>query len=94
MADRVRNARLRAGQRYAGLPWTLNAQVPGTELRRDWRPDLAGQQILEQLTDSRMSLRGIDRVLRLAWTVADLAGVDRPGADQVAIAAGLRAQEA
>ena len=94
MAERVRQARLRARRRYDGYPWILNAEVPGSALRRDWSPDLSGQQILEQLTDSRMSLRGIDRVLRLAWTVADLAGVDRPGADQVAIAAGLRAPEA
>ena len=28
-------------------------------------------------------MRGYDRVLRLAWTMADLAGLDRPGRDEV-----------
>jgi magnesium chelatase family protein len=30
-----------------------------------------------------LTLRGYDRVLRLAWTMADLAGLDRPGLEQV-----------
>jgi magnesium chelatase family protein len=38
----------------------------------------------------RLSARGVDRVLRLAWTVADLAGRDRPGPDDVATAVRLR----
>jgi len=94
MAERVQQARLRAGRRYAGMPWTLNAQVPAAELRRSFQPDLAGQRLLEQVTESTISLRGIDRVLRLAWSIADLAGIDRPGADQIAIALGLRSLEA
>ena len=31
----------------------------------------------------RISARGVDRVIRLSWTVADLAGVKRPGAAEV-----------
>ncbi|HCA87951.1 MAG TPA: hypothetical protein DEQ61_22290, partial [Streptomyces sp.] len=34
--------------------------------------------------------RGLDRVLRVAWTAADLAGHDRPGAADVARALQLR----
>jgi magnesium chelatase family protein len=37
-----------------------------------------------------LSLRGHDRVLRLAWTVADLAGLDRPGRREVGTALALR----
>jgi len=35
-------------------------------------------------------MRGYDRVLRLAWTLADLDGVDRPGLDQIGRALYLR----
>ncbi len=41
-----------------------------------------------------LSVRGYDRVLRVAWTVADLAGHAVPGSDDVAEALGLRLQRA
>ena len=37
-----------------------------------------------------LTARGLDRVLRVAWTVADLAGHDRPDATDVALALQLR----
>jgi magnesium chelatase family protein len=37
-----------------------------------------------------LSTRGLDRVLRLAWTLADLAGRDAPGPDEVVEAESLR----
>ena len=40
-----------------------------------------------------MSARGWDRVLRVAWTIADLADRDRPDADDVVTALGFRLQE-
>ena len=39
-----------------------------------------------------LSVRGFDRVLRVAWTLADLAGRARPGTDEVAEALGMRLQ--
>ena len=41
----------------------------------------------------RLTQRGAVRVHRLAWTVADLAGVDRPGSAEVAVALRLRKGE-
>ena len=35
-------------------------------------------------------MRGYDRVLRLSWTLADLADVDRPGSAQIGQALTLR----
>ncbi|MBU6244915.1 MAG: YifB family Mg chelatase-like AAA ATPase [Actinomycetales bacterium] len=92
IAARVRQARERAAHRFSGLPWSVNAQIPPALLRRQWAPDASGQSLLEQVSASMTSLRGLDRVVRLAWSVADLRGAARPGADHVAIALGLRAE--
>ncbi len=43
-----------------------------------------------QLYDGRLSRRGATRVHRLAWTVADLRRLDRPGLDEVDTALRLR----
>lgn len=93
IADRVRQARERADRRFVGLPWSLNSQIPARELRRRWPADAAGLALLEGWAASPMSMRGADRVLRLAWSVADLAGIDRPGLDEVAQAVGLRGDD-
>jgi magnesium chelatase family protein len=39
-----------------------------------------------------LSLRGSDRVLRVAWTIADCLGADRPDVDHVSTALGLRGE--
>ena len=36
-----------------------------------------------------ISARGVDRVIRLAWTVADLGGAARPAVDEISYALGL-----
>ena len=41
-----------------------------------------------------LSVRGFDRVVRVAWTLADLAGRTVPGSDEVAEALGMRLQRA
>ncbi len=90
VAERVRQARQRAAERLAGTPWRLNAQIPGSELRRRFTPRPGALAPLERAMDQgRISARGADRVIRLSWTVADLADVNRPGADEVACALGL-----
>ncbi|MEU3964232.1 YifB family Mg chelatase-like AAA ATPase [Streptomyces buecherae] len=91
VAARVREARERAGARYAGTPWTVNGAVPGYELRTRW--PLAPGALREAERDMErgaLTARGLDRVLRVAWTVADLAGHDRPTGDDVAQALQLR----
>jgi magnesium chelatase family protein len=90
VAGRVRHARQRTRARLAGTPWLLNAQIPGSELRRRFAPDARALTQLERAMDlGRISARGADRVIRLAWTLADLAGIQRPGAAEVGYALGL-----
>jgi magnesium chelatase family protein len=88
--ERVLAARERSRRRWRHRPWAVNAGVPTGELRRDWLPDEGGLELLHDLERRAVNLRGPDRVLRVAWTLADLAGRDRPGRDEVAAATGLR----
>jgi len=90
--DRVVAARSRARQRWGAHGWSLNAQVPGAALRGErWRLAAADRGALDRaLERGAITMRGYDRVLRVAWTLADLDGVDRPGADQLGRALYLR----
>jgi magnesium chelatase family protein len=91
VAQRVLAARERAAARYAGLPWQVNSDVPGHELRTRWAPPPGAILRAERDMDrGLLTARGLDRVLRVAWTVADLAGHDRPTAADVDAALALR----
>ena len=91
VAERVAQARERQHHRLAGTPWRLNGEVPGPVLRRDLRPPAASLGPLhDALRKGLLTARGADRVLRVAWTLADLAGRDRPGRGDVSEAVGHR----
>ncbi|WP_449353139.1 YifB family Mg chelatase-like AAA ATPase [Streptomyces shaanxiensis] len=91
VADRVRAARERAATRFAGTPWRTNSDVPGRELRSRWHAVSGAMDEAERnLERGVLTARGLDRVLRVAWTVADLVGHDRPDATDVALALQLR----
>ena len=91
VADRVRAARDRAATRLTGTPWRGNSEIPGRELRSRWRAAPGAMDDAERsLERGVLTARGLDRVLRVAWTVADLAGHDRPDATDVALALQLR----
>ncbi|MET7287613.1 YifB family Mg chelatase-like AAA ATPase [Streptomyces sp. NPDC005573] len=91
VADRVREARQRAAARFAGTAWRTNGEVPGRELRSRFHAAAGAMEEAERsLERGVLTVRGIDRVLRVAWTVADLAGHDRPDAGDVALALHLR----
>ena len=91
VAARVVVARSRAAQRLTGSPWRTNSDVPGRELRDRWAPARAALVAAERALDAgRLSARGLDRVLRVAWTLADLADRSRPTADDIDEALYLR----
>lgn len=91
VAARVLAARERAAARYADVPWTANSEVPGHELRTRWpvTPGALGEAE-EDMERGLLTARGLDRVLRVAWTIADLAGHGRPTAEDVGRALELR----
>ncbi|MGC4015828.1 MAG: ATP-binding protein [Luteolibacter sp.] len=91
VAARVLEARARAARRYAGTRWTVNGHLPGPELRRRY-PLVAdaAAPIERAVARGSLSARGADRVARVAWTVADLAGHERPTLDDVGTALAFR----
>jgi magnesium chelatase family protein len=91
VAVRVAAARSAAAARYAGLPWRCNGEVPGFELRARWPvPKRPMKAALDCFEDGRLSARGLDRVLRVCWTLADLGGREAPGMTEVETALRLR----
>jgi magnesium chelatase family protein len=93
VAERVQAARAAAAERMAGTGLSLNSQVPGRLLRERWPVARSSLALAERaLERGALSVRGFDRVLRVAWTLADLAGFSTPGPDQVAEALGMRLQ--
>jgi len=85
-------SRRAAERRLAGTPWRLNAEVPGSYLRG---PDGGlsaplSRRLMTALERGDLSLRGVDRVLRLAWTLADLEGDDALSLTHIGTALVLR----
>jgi len=90
VALRVIQARERAAHRLRGTPWILNAEIPGSELRRTWPPTPGSLAAVERALERGMiSARGVVKVIRVAWTLADLAGRPRPTGDDCDAALGL-----
>jgi magnesium chelatase family protein len=88
---RVTVARDAAAQRWSTHGFRTNAEVSGTLLRRRFRPSTVAMQPLRTALDrGLLSIRGVDRTMRVAWTLADLAGRTSPGRDEVAVALSFR----
>lgn len=92
VAARVSTARAAQRERLAGTPWHTNVEVPGAWLRSaEHGLGPAPRAVLERALDSgALSLRGMDRVLKIAWTIADLTGRERPDLDEIGAAMSLR----
>ena len=91
---RVEEARLRQARRYRDCAWLLNASVPGSALAERWPLEPAGQHLIEvEVAAGTLSRRGLTRVQRLAWTVADCSGVARPGVHEAGVALTLRSSD-
>lgn len=69
-----------------------NGQVSGSWLRAPARR--IGHRAItgldRALERGTITMRGYDRTLRLAWTIADIDGADRPSAEHVGTALYLR----
>jgi magnesium chelatase family protein len=91
VAARVAAARAVQTARYAGCDVRTNAEAEGELLERFCTPDEPGRKLLAQAAEAmRMSARGYTRVLRVARTIADLAGSEGVGRIHVAEALSYR----
>jgi magnesium chelatase family protein len=88
---RVLAARDRARERWRAAGWLSNAEVPGPALRRHAPiPRDAARELDDKLRSGVLTARGVDRTLRVAWTLGDLRGAERPDAADVHAALELK----
>lgn len=89
--ERVIRAREIANKRLQNTPWSKNAEIPSSAIRELFPLKTAANQTLNKyLTTSRTSARGVDRIARLAWTIADLNDHSEPELTDVETAIKLR----
>lgn len=88
---RVAEARAAAAERWAPYRVRTNADVSGPLLRRRFRlPERVMAPLTSALDVGALSIRGMDRTLRVAWSLADLAGRTTPDLDDVTTALSFR----
>lgn len=87
VAGRVSAARERSARRLETFGLSFNAEVPGRILRGPLRLPEATTRVVDR---GALTARGYDRVLRLAWTLADLATLAEPRAEQIGQALNMR----
>ena len=91
--QRVMEARGRQLRRLSETPWRTNGEVAGSYVRKQLPLPLDLGPLERGLSTGTLSARGVDKVLRLAWTLADLDGEDRIGSGNLRVAMLMRQGE-
>ena len=82
--NRVVEARAVAAHRFKNESWRLNSEIPPRALRQQYQPDRQAMNFLhDELDKERITARGLHKIIRTSWTIADLKGVSRPTLDEV-----------
>ena len=92
---RVAGARQRTKKRLRGTPWSSNGEVAGSWLRHPSNiPNPAVMAPIDNaFSKAQLNMRGVDRTLRVAWSLADLEHLPRPSKTNVLMALKLRIGE-
>jgi magnesium chelatase family protein len=73
IAARVLAARKKAKDRFKDDPWSLNSEIPARALRTTYKPERSAMNFLhDELDKERLTARGLHKIIRLSWTLADL----------------------
>ena len=77
--DRVVAARAIAANRFKHEKWRLNSEIPPRALRQQYQPTKEAMNFLhDELDKEKITARGLHKIIRTSWTIADLKGVARP----------------
>ena len=88
---RVIAARALAEKRFSGLGYSLNSQIPARSLRTLFQPERAAMSFLhDELEREHITARGLHKILRVSWTLADLHGHTTPNLSDIKQAHGMR----
>lgn len=89
VGERVREARGAMGERLEAHGWAVNSQATGVWLRAN-TPREVMRPVYGAMDRGALTARGVDRALRVAWTLADLTGATTPSSAHVNQAMTLR----
>ena len=71
--ERVIKAREMAADRFAGMSWQVNSQIPARALRTMFAPERAAMNFLhDELDKEQITARGLHKIIRTSWSFADL----------------------
>ena len=89
--QRVISARARAAARFNQYPWKLNSQIPSQLLRREFAPERQAMNFLhDELDREHITARGLHKIIRVAWSIADLREIKVPTISEVQLAYAMR----
>ena len=79
IAARVVTARSKSQDRFLSESWKLNCDIPGRALRTTYQLDRKAMTFLHgELDRENITARGLHKVMRLSWSIADLESHSRP----------------
>ena len=88
---RVIAARALASTRFASFGWSLNSHIPSRALRTVFKPERAAMNFLhDELESEHITARGLHKIARVGWTLADLHGHEIPTLADIQLAHSLR----
>ncbi|MFZ2226988.1 MAG: YifB family Mg chelatase-like AAA ATPase [Candidatus Nanopelagicaceae bacterium] len=88
---RVIAAREVAADRFRNETWFLNSQIPSRALRTIFQPERNAMNFLHaELDREQITARGLHKIMRTAWSLADLSGHARPTLEDAERAYSLR----
>ena len=81
---RVISARNIAAERFENESWKLNSEIPARALRNKFQPERQAMNFLhDQMDRELITARGLHKIIRTSWTIADLKAIDRPTLKEV-----------